>query len=77
MIVIPLTDHCSYASESDISMVKQWHVINHTELSIEMCLTAWNCCIRVHDGTRVVFLQSYVIRVVNAQELCENDADFK
>jgi hypothetical protein len=45
-------------------------LINHTELTIEVCLTVWNWCIRVHDGTRVVLSKSYVIRVVTAQELC-------
>ena len=28
-------------------------LINHTESTIEMCLTVWNWCIRVNDGTRV------------------------
>ena len=38
-------------------------LINHTELTIEMCLTVWNWCIRVSDGTRVVLSESYAIRV--------------
>ena len=45
-------------------------LINHTELTIEMCLTVWNWCIRVSDGTRVVLSESYAIGVVTAQELC-------
>ena len=45
-------------------------LINHTESTIEMCLTVWNWCIRVSDGTRVVLSKSYAIRVVTAQELC-------
>jgi hypothetical protein len=38
-------------------------LINHTELTIETCLTVWNWCIRVSDGTRVVLSESYAIGV--------------
>jgi len=45
-------------------------LINHTESTIEMCLTVWNWCIRVSDSTRVLLSESYAIGVVTAQELC-------
>lgn len=37
-------------------------LINHTESTIEVCLTVWNWCVRVSDGTRVVPSRSCELR---------------